>query len=132
RWTMASGALAAAMLLVFALGGQRHSAQGGELNIYIWSNYLPENVITEFEQRYNAKVNVELYDSNEALLAKLQSGSASYDIVVPSDYMVTILKEQGLLEALDRDRLTNFSNLDPQFTGLAYDPANDYSVPYMW
>jgi spermidine/putrescine transport system permease protein len=132
RWTMAAGATAAMLLLLFALGGQGRSAKGGELNIYIWSNYLPENVIAEFERRYDAKINVELYDSNEALLAKLQSGSATFDIVVPSDYMVTILKEQGLLEELDRDHMTNFSNLDPQFTGLSYDPANQFSVPYMW
>lgn len=132
RWTMASGAAAGAMLLLFALGGQGHSARGGELNIYIWSNYLPDEVISEFERRYDAKVNVELYDSNEALLAKLQSGGATYDLVVPSDYMVTILKAQGLLEEIDRDHLTSFSNLDPQFTGLAYDPANQFSVPYMW
>jgi spermidine/putrescine transport system permease protein len=132
RWTMAAAASAATLLLLFAFGGQAHRARGGELNIYIWSNYLPENVIAEFERRYEAKINVELYDSNEALLAKLQSGSASFDLVVPSDYMVTILKEQGLLEEIDRDRLTNFSNLDPQFTGLAYDPSNQFSVPYMW
>jgi spermidine/putrescine transport system permease protein len=132
RWTVAAGATAAVLLCAFALGGQGRNARGGELNIYIWSNYLPENVIAEFERRYDAKINVELYDSNEALLAKLQSGSATFDIVVPSDYMVTILKEQGLLEELDRDRVTNFSNLDPQFAGLAYDLTNRFSVPYMW
>jgi spermidine/putrescine transport system permease protein len=131
-WTMAAAAMSGLMLLFFALGGQGHGAKGGELNIFIWSNYLPEKVIAEFERRYDAKIHVELYDSNEALLAKLQSGSAIYDIVVPSDYMVTILKAQGLLEELDRDQLTNFSNLDPQFAGLAYDPANQFSVPYMW
>jgi spermidine/putrescine transport system permease protein len=132
RATAAVAAMALLTLCLFALGGQRHGARGGELNVYIWSNYLPESVVAEFERRYEAKVNVELYDSNEALLAKLQSGSAAYDIVVPSDYMVTILKGQGLLEELDRDHLTNFSNLDPQFAGLAYDPANQFSVPYMW
>lgn len=132
RLTMGTGIAAAAMLMVFALGGQTRHAQGGELNIYIWSNYLPDNVIAEFEQRFNAKVNVELYDSNEALLAKLQSGGASFDLIVPSDYMVSVLREQGYLEEIDRDRLTNFSNLDPQFAGLAYDPASQFSVPYMW
>ena len=132
RWTMAAGVVAAMLLLGFALGGQGRAAKGGELNIYIWSNYLPDDVIAEFERRYDARVNVELYDSNEALLAKLQSGGASFDIVVPSDYMVTILKGQGMLEEVDRDHLTHFSNLDPQFVGLAYDPTNQFSVPYMW
>ena len=132
RWTMGAAACGIALLVVFALGGQGHKAKGGELNVFIWSNYLPEDVIAEFERRYDAKLIVELYDSNEALLAKLQSGGASYDIIVPSDYMVTVLREQGLLQELNRDLLTNFSNLDPQFVALPYDPTNQYSIPYMW
>jgi spermidine/putrescine transport system permease protein len=132
RKAMATGALTIGLLFLFAMGGQTQTARGGELNVYIWSNYLPESVIAEFEQKYNAKLNVELYDSNEALLAKLQSGGASFDIIVPSDYMVTVLKEQGLLDEINLDRVTNFSNLEPQFTGLPYDPNNQYSVAYMW
>lgn len=132
KWTAVATACGVALLVVFAIGGQSHKAKGGELNIYIWSNYLPEKVIAEFERRYDAKLNVELYDSNEALLAKLQSGGASYDIVVPSDYMVAVLREQGFLQELNLDALTNFSNLDPQFAGLPYDRLNQYSVPYMW
>lgn len=132
KWTIAATASGLAVLIVFAMGGQGHRSRGGELNVYIWSNYLPENVIAEFERRYEARVNVDLYDSNEALLAKLQSGGASYDIVVPSDYMVTVLREQGLLQELNLDALTNFSNLDPQFTALPFDATNQFSVPYMW
>ena len=132
RWTVGSGAVAGALLIAFALGGSSARSPGGELNIYIWSNYLPDSVISEFEQRFKAKVNVELYDSNEALLAKLQSGGASFDLIVPSDYMVSVLKAQGFLDEIDRDRLTNFSNLDPQFVGLAYDSTNQCSVPSMW
>ncbi len=132
RWSGVAGLLAIGMLLFFALGGQAKSAKGGELNIFIWSNYLPESVITEFEQKFGAKVNVELYDSNEALLAKLQSGGASYDLIVPSDYMVSVLKAQNLIDEINLEALTNFSNLDPQFVGLPYDPQNQYSIAYMW
>jgi spermidine/putrescine transport system substrate-binding protein/spermidine/putrescine transport system permease protein len=132
RWTVGAAVSGLALLMVFAIGGQTHRAKGGELNVFIWSNYLPDNVIAEFERRYDAKLNVELYDSNEALLARLQSGGASYDIVVPSDYMVTVLREQGLLDELNRDRLTNISNLDPQFVGLPFDPSNQHSIPYLW
>ena len=121
RWTMGGAACGLAVLLVFAIGAPSHKAKGGELNVFIWSNYLPDDVIDEFERRYHAKINVELYDSNEALLARLRSGGASYDIIVPSDYMVTVLREQGLLDELSRDVLTNISNLDPQFVGLPYD-----------
>jgi spermidine/putrescine transport system permease protein len=132
RWTTGAAVCGIALLVLFAIGGHSHKAKGGELNIFIWSNYLPDNVIAEFERRYDAKLNIELYDSNEALLAKLQSGGANYDIIVPSDYMVTVLREQGLLQELNRDALTNFSNIDPQFAGLPYDPANQFSIPYMW
>jgi spermidine/putrescine transport system permease protein len=132
RKAMITGFATIGLLFFFALGGQTQTAKGGELNVFIWSNYLPDSVIAEFEQKFNAKINVELYDSNEALLAKLQSGGANFDIIVPSDYMVTVLKEQGLLEEINLDRVTNFSNLDPQFTGLPYDPNNQYSIAYMW
>ncbi|HSB08223.1 MAG TPA: extracellular solute-binding protein [Blastocatellia bacterium] len=132
KWTIAATACGLTLLVAFAIGGHSVRPRGGELNIYIWSNYLPESVIAEFERRYDAKLNVELYDSNEALLAKLQSGGATYDIVVPSDYMVTVLREQGLLQELSLEMLTNFSNLDPQFVGLAFDPMNQFSIPYMW
>jgi len=132
RWNLATAACGLALLLVFALGGHTHVARGGELNVFIWSNYLPDNVIADFESRYQAKINIELYDSNEALLAKIKSGGANYDIIVPSDYMVTVLREQGLLQELDRNTLTNFSNLDPQFVGLPFDSTNQYSIPYMW
>ena len=132
RWTMGAAACGIALLAFFAIGGQGHKAKGGELNVFIWSNYLPDNVIAEFERRYDAKLNIELYDSNEALLARLQSGGVNYDIIVPSDYMVTVLRAQGFLQELNRDFLTNFSNIDPQFAGLPYDTANQFSIPYMW
>jgi spermidine/putrescine transport system permease protein len=127
-----AGAAGLSLLVLFAAGGQGRAAPGGNLNIFIWSNYLPDGVVSEFERRFDAKVTIELYDSNEALLAKLQSGGVSYDLIVPSDYMVAVLREQGLLEGIDRERITGFSNLDPQFVGLGYDPRNLYAVPYMW
>ena len=132
RGTMGAAACGLALLVVFAIGGHGSKAKGGELNVFIWSNYLPDSVTAEFVRRNEARINIELYDSNEALLAKLQSGGASYDIIVPSDYMVAVLREQGLLQELNRDLLTNFSNLDSQFVGLPFDSSNQYSVPYMW
>lgn len=132
RWTIGGLVCAIGLLVVFAAGGRGSVAKGGELNVFIWSNYIPDSVIADFERRFDTKLNVELYDSNEALLAKLQSGGVSYDIVVPSDYMVTVLREQGLLSELNRDLISNISNLDPRFTGLPYDPVNEYSVAYMW
>ena len=135
RFSRASGIAglgAVVVLLAFALGGRARTVSGGELNVLIWSNYLPDSVIAEFQQRYNAKLNVELYDSNEAFLAKLQAAPGAYDIVVPSDYVVSVLRAQDLLLELDRDRLTNFPSLDPSLVDLSYDPGNRFSVPYLW
>ncbi len=103
-----------------------------KLNIYIWSAYLPKEVIDKFAARHGIEVNFDLYDSNEALLEKLQSGVADYDIVVPSDYMVKIMAGEGLIQKIDHARLPNFKNLDPRFLDKGFDPGNQYSLPYFW
>ena len=93
-----------------------------KLNVYIWSEYLPKEVIDEFTRRTGIVVHYDLYDSNEPVLEKLQSGVADYDLVVPSDYMVRILVHLKLLRPLDRARLKNFGNLDPRFLDKQFDP----------
>lgn len=103
-----------------------------KLNIYIWSAYLPVEVIEKFEQRTGIDANFDLYDSNEALLEKLQSGVADFDIVVPSDYMVRILVAEGLVQPLDHAKLPNIKNLDARFLNKGFDPGNKYSLPYFW
>ena len=104
-----------------------------QLNIYCWSTYMSPRVVRGFEEKFHCHVNYDLYDSNEALLAKLQGGNVSYDLVVPSDYMVQILIQQHLLAPLDKSRLPNvWANVNPRFLNLPFDPHNDYSVPYAW
>lgn len=132
RGAVAALAAVALGLGAFAAGGPAREAGRRELSVYIWSNYLTDEMVREFEERYNVRVRVETYDSNEALLAKLQTGVTDYDLVVPSDYMVTILAGSGLLEEIDRRVLTNFENLSPRFAGLPFDPENRYSIPYTW
>jgi len=107
-------------------------AASRSVNVYIWTNYLPQEVVADFERRTGIDVNVDTYDSNEAVLAKLQSGVADYDVVVPSDYMVKVLVPQGLLQPLDHARLPHFENLDPRFLNQAFDRGNAHSVPYLW
>ena len=102
------------------------------LNLYIWSEYLPQEVIDEFTRRTGIAVHYDLYDSNESVLEKLQSGVADYDLVVPSDYMVRILAYLKLLRPIDRARLPAFANLDPRFLNQDFDPGNRYSMPYVW
>jgi spermidine/putrescine transport system permease protein len=130
-------ASAGAIFLLMVTPVLARSWQGGEhlpqLNIYTWSSYISPRVIHGFEREYHCKVNYDLYDSNEALLTKLQAGNVDYDVVVPSDYMVEILVRQGLLAKLKKQRLPNaWTNTDHRFLGLPFDPANNYSVPYVW
>ena len=103
-----------------------------KLNLYIWSEYLPRDVMEEFTRRTGIEVRYDLYDSNEPVLAKLQSGVADYDLVVPSDYMVRILVQSKLLRPLEKARLRNLGNLDPRFLDQDFDPGNAYSLPYLW
>lgn len=130
--------LAIAAVLLAACGGAREEEAGAPaagaktVNIYIWTNYLPADVVADFERETGIEANIDTYDSNEAILDKLQSGVADYDIVVPSDYMMKILIPQGLLAEIDRARLPNFKNLDPRFLDQKYDPGNRHSVPYLW
>jgi spermidine/putrescine-binding protein len=103
-----------------------------KLNLYIWSEYLPQEVIDEFTRRTGIEMRYDLYDSNESVLAKLQSGVADYDLVVPSDYMVRILGQLRLLRPIEKARLRNLGNLDPRFLDQEFDPGNVYSLPYVW
>lgn len=128
--------LALAVLVALAvLGCQQEAgapAEAEQLNVYIWTNYLPQEVVDEFQKRTGIRVNVDTYDSNEAVLEKLQSGVAGYDLVVPSDYMIKVLIPQDLVQPLDHSRLPNLKNLDPRLMNQAYDPENRHSVPYLW
>jgi len=104
-----------------------------QLNIYTWTTYISPRVVRGFEREYHCKVNYDLYDSNEALLTKLQAGNVDFDLVTPTDYMVEILIQQGLLAKLDKAKLgSTLSTIDPRFLGLSFDPHNEYSVPYAW
>lgn len=106
-------------------------AENGELNLFIWTEYVPDSVISDFEKEYGIKVNVSTFSSNEDMLAKVKSeDEGTYDIVQPSDYMVESMIKQGMLEKLDQDALTNLSNVGKQYLDPTYDPGNVYSVPY--
>jgi len=123
-------ALASLPLFLIALGCGRGGR--GQVNVYIWTNYLPDEVVADFERRTGLDAQIDTYASNEALLEKLQSGVADYDVVVPSDYMLKILGPQGLLHPLDAARLPHRSSLDPRFLNQRFDPGNRWSLPYLW
>lgn len=103
-----------------------------ELNLYGWTDYVPQQMLDDFTAKYGIKVNYDTYSSNEEMLAKLQAGASGYDVVIPSDYTVAIMLKQNMLEPLDMSQIPNFANVDPRFANQYYDPGNKYSVPYQW
>ncbi|CAM5795873.1 MULTISPECIES: ABC transporter substrate-binding protein [Brevibacillus] len=113
------------------------SSQGGEngldkeLNVFNWSEYLPDSVIKKFEERYGVKVNYSTFSSNEEMLAKVSAGGGIYDLTVASDYFIQPMANQGLIEPLDLNNIPNFKNLEPDLVNKEHDPGNKYSVPYM-
>jgi len=123
RFLVATAALAA---------GCAADSDSKQLNLYAWSEYIPQPLLTGFTDKTGIRVNYDTFSSNEELLAKLQAGGGGYDLVIASDYTVEILRAQGRLLKLDRTRLPNFVNLDPAVLNLPYDPGNVYTVPYQW
>ena len=109
------------------------------LYVYNWGEYISDgsdgmmDVIEEFEALTGIKIDYTTFDTNEGLYSKLQSGSAYYDIIIPSDYMISRMAEKGMLEKLDLSNIPNFdAYVDDVFKNPDYDPTNEYSVPYTW
>lgn len=102
------------------------------LHYFTWSDYVGPEIIQAFERREHAKVVVDTFSSNEELLAKLQSGATGYDVAVPSDFMVSIMIQQGLLAELDQAEIPNAASLESHLQHLPFDPDRRYSVPYLW
>ncbi len=118
--------IAGIVISVHQTSGQR------VVNVCSWGEYIDEALITQFEEETGITVNYQTVESNEALYALLKSGAGDYDVIVPSDYMVSQLIEEGMLEQLDYSQIPNFALIDERFRNLPYDPDNLYSVPYTW
>jgi len=103
------------------------------LTIYNWTYYTPDKVIKKFEKEYKVKIVYDQFASNEELYAKLKTGGSTYDIVFPSGDYVAIMIRQGMLEKIDKSKMSNLGNIDPEVLRKAvYDPDMDYSVPYYY
>ena len=112
--------------------------RGVTINVYNWGEYIANgtdgsmDINAEFTRRTGIQVNYTTFDSNESLYSKLAGGGADYDIIIPSDYMISRLIDEDKLEPLNFDNIPNFSDVDPELKNPEYDPENLYSVPYMW
>jgi spermidine/putrescine-binding protein len=101
-----------------------------EVNLFVWTEYIPPDIIDCFEMVYGVTVNRDEYSANEEMYAKLSAGSANYDLVQPTDYIVGLMIRQGLLQKLDKSKLPNFGNFDSNYLNFAFDPNNEYTIPY--
>ena len=102
------------------------------VNVCSWGEYIDEDLITQFEEETGIAVNYQTAESNEALYSLLKSGAGDYDVIVPSDYMISQLIEEDMLAELDYSRIPNYGLISDRFKGLTYDPQERYTVPYAW
>lgn len=108
------------------------SEQSRVLHLYCWASYFSPDFISAFENKFNVKVDLNYFSSNEELLAKLQAGARGYDLIVPSGYIVPALKSLGLIDPIGKLDWPELEKLIPRAKAPAYDPAHEYSVPYQW
>ncbi len=104
----------------------------GDLALYNWAEYLDEEQLAEFADEYGISATMDSYDSNEAMQPIVSAGDSGYDVIVPSDYMVSVMIAAGSLMPLNFDLIPNAENLSEDFTNLYYDPEGEYSLPYQW
>lgn len=131
--------LAAALAIACGVGAQAEELDTSiTLNVYNWGEYISNgtdgtlDVNAEFTRRTGIKVNYTTFDSNESLYSKLAGGGADYDIIIPSDYMISKLIDNGMLAELDYENIPNYEYIDERFRDSVYDPGGKYSVPYSW
>jgi spermidine/putrescine-binding protein len=101
-----------------------------DLNLFVWSEYIPQDMLDCFEKVYGIKINRSEFDSNEEMYAKLAQGSSQFDLAQPSDYIIEVMIRTGILDKLDMGQLPNLKNIAPGYFPLPYDPTGEYIVPY--
>ena len=119
------------LLTLAVLLGASGLHAAGELNLFGWSEYIPQEVLDGFTKETGIKVNFETYASNEELLSKLVAGGGNYDLIQPSDYTAEVMIRRKMLAPLDFAQLPNFKNIGPDFLKLPHDPQGRFTVPYM-
>lgn len=132
-------AFLAVMIAAFALmylGSWMNRSEGysggNTLTIYNWGDYIDPDLLEQFQKETGITVIYQTFDSNEAMLTKIEQGGTNFDVVVPSDYAIAKMKEENLLLPLDHSKLPNLSHIDPRFMNLSFDEGNRYSIPYFW
>lgn len=101
-----------------------------ELNLFVWTEYIPQDMIECFELVTGVKVNRDEYSSNEEMYAKVSAGGSNYDLVQPGDYIIALMARQDLLQELDHAKLPAMKNFDANYLDFEFDPGNKYTIPY--
>lgn len=122
--------LLVAVVLVLAAAGAA-GAKEGEITLMTWGgDFIPREIIQEFEQETGIRVHYKEAPSNEDMQSLLEANPDQYDLLVVTDYMVDILRQNGVLEVLDKTKMPNYANINPVYLGNYYDPTSEYSIPY--
>jgi len=129
-------ALLAVCGLLFYTAHALNKSSGGSskkvLTVYNWGEYIDPSLLKKFEKETGIHVVYETFDSNEAMMTKIEQGGTNYDIAVPSEYTIEQMKEKHLLLKIDHNKIPNLKNIDEDFLDLPFDLKNEYSIPYFW
>lgn len=124
--------LVLAALVLLSAGFSGCSRDKPTVYVYNWGDYIDESILEEFEKETNIKVVYDTYATNEDMYVKIKSGGSAYDVIFPSDYMLTRMIEEGLVQKLDYSKIPNAKYIEERHLGWEYDPKNEYSLPYYW
>ena len=125
-------AVLCAVMLMGALAGCGSKTPKAEVNVYNWGEYIDTDLLAQFEAETGIHVNYKTYESNEQMYSVLRQGGVNYDVVIPSDYMISRLISEDMLAELNFSNIPNYALVDESLKGMTYDPENKFSVPYMW
>ncbi|AKC32119.1 spermidine/putrescine ABC transporter substrate-binding protein PotD [Candidatus Pantoea carbekii] len=126
QWLMAT-------ILALCIQHPGYAQNNQILYFYNWTEYVPSELLEQFTKETGIKVIYSTYESNESMYAKLKTWkNGVYDLVVPSTYFIDKMRKEGMLQKIDKSKLSNFNNLDPNLLNKSFDPNNDYSIPYIW
>lgn len=120
--------LAAVLVFLFASCGDDREV----VKVYNWGDYIAPGVIDKFEEETGMRVIYEMFETNEDMYTKIKNSNNSYDVIIPSDYMIERMIAEGMLAEIDAGSITNYGNIDDEYKNLSFDPENKYSVPYTW
>ena len=120
--------MTAAIMLLFALCGDDRET----VRVYNWGDYIAPGVIDKFEEETGIRVIYEMFETNEDMYTKIKNSNNSYDVIIPSDYMIERMIAENMLAPVNLANVPNYSNIDAEYKNLSFDPENKYSVPYTW